>query len=190
MSIAPYKIVKSTLPVSTIAHRLETIAARFDQLHSEGYEDTDCVLNFREVAVTSTACGTVACHGGWLSTMEFMRPDLKTMDDGVFENSINLQTHLQEFQCGAALLAAYLGLTVESRPQPWWRFAIWADQNPEVWGNDRGLGMFSSDGARSFVPYDQKRVTLATIATRYRGVAARLRTRGYFEYRGAKCQTS
>lgn len=129
-----------------IPDNLRTMADRFEEL-----ADAQKVLDFSEPRVAQ--CGTVACHGGWAAVI-------------LVEDVGNSCGH---FLQGAQTLAEFL------RPGwGWYDLEEWADDNPELWGNEYGVDMFNSDGYRAFGFDEPGECDLYDIAAHYRGVADRI----------------
>lgn len=77
-------------------------------------------LNMSVSQVSSVGCGTIHCHGGWYAvaacdTSEFI----------VFDN-------------GACKMTEDLGFDDPDM----YSLTTWANQNPEIWGNNKGAGIF------------------------------------------------
>lgn len=122
------------------------------------------------------ACGTVACHAGWLAVA--IREDGRlaaqtpTADDGHVWQEVNWRT-------GARRLSGYLGFpqTMDGNigmADGIHSFSQWADENPALWGNEHGRYMFASTGESAFgAEFDD--VTLTNIGQWYLDVADRVR---------------
>ena len=97
-------------------------------------------------------CGTVHCHAGWYLLAKIW--DLKSDFIGSGEK------HL--YEDGAYLMAKDLGLKKIRKLEGW------AAKHPEIWGNDMGDFMFSSEESLGYPD------TLADIVDHWRGVRRRL----------------
>jgi hypothetical protein len=106
------------------------------------------ILDFYRGDMSKTACGTVACHGGWAAVI------LNSTDSC--------------YLVGAADLSHYLGF--------WGKYAysLWAAENPTIWGNTSGEWMFTSYGHRAFDFIESDQCTLLDIAQWYYNISRRL----------------
>ena len=165
--------IKSKLSPAEFADKLEIVANALEQAATE----TEAVLDFPSADVTveeGPTCKTIACHGGWLSTL----PCFAGLEVEVFMPD--------DYSIGAAYISKFLGLYEAGEDGRFWDdddlFRMWAHQNPTLWGNEDGETMFSSGGALAFRTLAGEvvtnNVTLETIVNRYRGVANRVRALG------------
>jgi hypothetical protein len=83
-------------------------------------------------------CGTIHCVGGWYAVVNLNRKEIKA---GIKEG-------LVRYEDGANLMANDLGF------EDGYVLAIWAYENPEIWGNDRGCSMFTKKIAYSNSGFD------------------------------------
>ncbi len=77
----------------------------------------------------SHTCGTVHCHAGWYAIANKEKIGFTHKDGYV------------GFDKGYNVMCADLGFKYDKG------LRLWADQNPEIWGNDSGERMFYSAGA-------------------------------------------
>ena len=104
-------------------------------------------------------CGTVCCHAG--AYLLARRPVSSAF--GVVTYNLGSYTR------GADIMANDLGF------EQAWDLQRFMAIHPEIWGNERGSGLFASSYA--FTPSDVYTTTLAEIIEHWKGVAERLRER-------------
>lgn len=97
-------------------------------------------------------CGTPMCHGGWYAVGRM--PKTKIIEKHVS------YTH------GASLMSKDLGFNNDSQLEEW------AEQNPELWGNKCGWGIFSA--AKAFTNAEFELTSLTQIIDHWKGVQERL----------------
>jgi hypothetical protein len=95
--------------------------------------------------VFSPICGTPMCHVGWYASVNYI--------SGI------------DFTEGSNMIASDLGFRNKIELKEW------AHDNPEIWGNDRGEGMFC-DG-EAFGQEDDTGFTLKTIIDHWKAVKKR-----------------
>lgn len=148
------------------ADRMEEMGNKFIDIH-QAEKMSSRNLNFDESFVDEKSrCNTVACHGGWGSVIF----------DLWKENSSLACVEYQDYISGANAIADFIGfkrfggMRFNST-----YFEDWAEENPELWGNEWGEKMFGLDGYISF-GFDRKgECTLEDIGNHYIQVAARIR---------------
>lgn len=139
------------------------IASVFEELAST---ETNKVQMSR-VNIERTECGTVACHAGWYAfnhlSNKFKWHKYHELDEREFLSAIDRHISWRD---GSDLIAKDLGFTCMSDVEKW------AEENPDIWGNENGKFLFSSNSA--FGCSRNKKVTLVDIANHWKGVAERL----------------
>lgn len=128
--------------------KLREVAAKFREIY---VNEKETKLDFDMSYVKPTPCGTVACHGGWALVA------IEGLED----------SRRRPYAAGVQQLEQYL------TTNPNWRFPLWAYENPDLWGNTYGIGMFFADGYKAF-DSECFNCTLLTIADHYDAVAARI----------------
>jgi hypothetical protein len=111
-------------------------------------------LDFDMSLVVENECGTVACHGGF--GLVALTP--KYMD--------------KTFWHGADAIGEFLGFGDEKG------FCNWAEANPDIWGSEFSLYMFSNIGYKAFARDADDLLTLADIGEWYCDVSRRLKEVG------------
>lgn len=112
----------------------------------------NCPVDMSEVEVDfDHPCGTPQCHGGWYALVTCNRRD----EHGAFS----------DYSDGARRMAIDLGFKNENYLE------VWADDNPEIWGNNGGLFMFQSNAA---FKYPGRVESLDEIIDHWKGVQSRL----------------
>jgi len=96
-------------------------------------------------------CGTVHCVGGWYG-----------ISCGIHQDVDMEREHYISFTEGCELMADHLGLSSDME------LVIWARDNPEIWGNEYGQYLLSSDKA-----YDGAQ-TLKEVTDHFIAVQSRL----------------
>lgn len=82
-------------------------------------------LNMMEPSVNNNhTCGTVHCYAGWYAVA-----------------TLDLENKILSYTDGKQKLAEDLGFRTDRELQDW------TDDNPEIWGNQRGPAMFTSTEA-------------------------------------------
>lgn len=149
-------MIKSKYDNVELAARFIFMAERFLNLFKM-YENPPVEFSETKVCAQDNLCGTAACHAGW--ALVALKPDAGVRaDEGLYE-----------FTDGRAELGVYLGFSGGGA------FALWAYENPDLWGSKWGGCMFGMTGYRAFGRTDQDPpMTLADIAAWYLGVAERL----------------
>lgn len=107
----------------------------------------NCKLDMMEPYLYKHRCGTTACHAGYAALIL-----LKAQ-------------HKTHFKKGANALAEFLGFS------SYFSLEDWADDNPAIWGNVNGTGMFACYEAFNMGASDQ---SLAGIVKHYMLVAKNL----------------
>ena len=131
------------------AEDARAVAETFDRILADpSYDGHHVIMSQANVTVE---CGTTACHAGWY---ELARAPAGTEIKSLFWTD------------GADQMARDLGF--EYRED----LTEWARDNPDVWGNEYGYGMFQLNLAFGDGP-----ITLADIAEHWHGVANRLEAR-------------
>lgn len=128
------------------AERFILLAEKF--IHVFKTEKT--CLDFDTMRITSHACGTVACHGGW----------------GLVALAPEKITDKSSFVEGAVAIARSLGFKDDDE------LTKWAGDNPHLWGSHKGGEMFTRTGYEAFASTED--MTLGDIASWYLDVAGRL----------------
>ena len=100
-------------------------------------------------------CGTTHCHGGWYSLAKHW--DLKSKFLG--------GRALHDFLSGGRAMAEDLGF------KSMYHLRYWAEENPKIWGNDKGALLFDDNKAFNY----EGKLTLAKIVDHWRGVSKRLK---------------
>lgn len=149
-------MIKSEYDNVELAARFIFMAGRFLNLFKM-YENPPVEFSEARVCARDDLCGTAACHAGW--ALVALKPDAK----------VRAYKGLYGFSQGANELGRYFGFY--SRHS----FALWAHENPDLWGSRSGYYMFGVTGYAAFGRTDQDPpMTLADIAAWYLGVAERL----------------
>jgi len=97
-------------------------------------------------------CGTPACHGGWYAVYACEFP-INNFEGFGFSTGMRRMNNK---------LGSETGFELET----------WASKNPELWGNKRGAGVFSSESA--FGKNYSESLTLKDISDHWMKVAERL----------------
>lgn len=106
-------------------------------------------------------CGSPACFGGWLAVLYDTEKAFRSTDH------INKKTNpCRSFLDGADAFAVDLGF--ENLIQ----LKIWAENNPDIWGNNCEYDMFCSNKAFGFE--EEAKITTKDISKHLYGVAERL----------------
>lgn len=100
-------------------------------------------------------CGSPACHAGWFAVARNQEQD-KITKNGVKHYN---------FHHSAKEMAVFLGFDSEQDLENW------AFENPTLWGNTYGGGMFSDRSA--FLPGEGRQPTLKEIGKHWLKVASR-----------------
>lgn len=111
-------------------------------------------LDFGKSYVEIDSCGTVACHGGW--GVVLYAPSNEVLD----------------YEEGAGFIENQLGFDIRNGLN----LEIFAEDNPEWWGNDLGRYMFGGVGyeAFGFEWADRDECTLESIGNHYIEVGNRI----------------
>jgi len=118
-------------------------------------------MNSTSIAYEDNICGTPMCHAGWY---------LVATNQGVMEQWFHDASRaITNFPCyvdGAEALAKDLGFVTRHG------VAQYYDQHPELWGNDDGIEMFSSESAffTEDESYYEGKLTLSVIRNWWAGV--------------------
>ena len=100
-------------------------------------------------------CGTVHCHAGWYA--------LACEWDGGSPHLGDDPDHVVDYRHGVRLLKRDLGAAPD----------VWAEENPDIWGNDWGGEMFGSAVAFGG-PDGDPTLTVRKIVDHWKGVAGRM----------------
>lgn len=136
-----------------IPERLREMAQKYLDIYNN--LEFKAIIDFDKSDCIETSCGTVACHGGWAG---------QALEIGHSPQSTRY------FIYGADRLSKFLfdDDSVNSGA-----LEIWAQNNPKLWGNSRGISMFASIGyeAFGFTGSTRHECTLEHIAMHYKIVA-------------------
>ena len=163
------------------------VVARFDRaIEREGNIDVVMAESTPQRAKDSE-CGTIACHGGHYAVQyavdelknveweDFIRGGTKVLMVHYTQWDGDEASHTVVYSDGALFMARDLGFADMSE------LTSWADQNHELWGNQRGENMFCATshaftGADSCS--DSRSVTLSEVRDHWQGVADRIKALG------------
>lgn len=141
-------VVSLPIPAAQFSEKLRWLGNKFIEL-----DDGKNTLNFHAPYVHKKSlveeCGTIACHAGWGCVIFDLTPPFL-------------------WSYGANAIAYHLGFKF------WQSYTIWAMFHKEIWGNQYGDLMFSSDGAAAFNVVYQHECTLKTVGQYYLGLAGRV----------------
>lgn len=131
------------------------LATFFDLINHS--EDESAVVDMSEPSVPDLrkhSCGTEACHAGWF---------------GAYYCKHN---PVGDFMNYSEIIANSLGFRDTKDEEARNRMLQYFEDNPDIWGNKFGGGMFT--GARAFRKEEGKPITLKVIAEHWYKVAERL----------------
>ena len=112
-------------------------------------------------------CGTIACHAGWYALHKFREDSVWSEFEDDMKALVRRGYFVSWFD-GASAMAGDLGFDNVGS------LTLWADMNPDLWGNDFGRHMFASAMAFGNTPVEDNETTLSHIAEHWRSVADRL----------------
>ena len=126
---------------------IKKIAETFRKVAKEHGGNDGSEVDMSVTSINQTECGTCACHAGWyaLATTEHEW-------DGSyahFKDEKGGWAPAITYGYGADRMAEAAGY--ESR----YKLEEWAHENPEMWGNGYGGGMFSDSRAFGYFEYDE-----------------------------------
>ena len=143
-------------------------------------------INMAVVSIEKEPCGTLCCHAGLFSLARAMDKDGwimwpykwkslgKNFEDGrdtarlMFEGQKNSDFYERvPYVAGECAMNQFLGYEKDDKDD----LTTWADENPELWGNEYGGQMFSWDGAFDM---DDNGTTVEVILKHWRKVADRI----------------
>lgn len=104
-------------------------------------------------------CGTTACHGG-----AYLLICTKELNISPFIYSQTDAATTAPYVRGGGMMARHLGFKRCAE------LTMWADRNPELWGNIHGMHMFDNAGT----PFGVRYPTLHDICEHWLAVAARI----------------
>ena len=129
------------------------------------------ILNMSDDLITRGGCGTAACHGGWYA-MKIEDVGWKLGSGASIlvhgDGADTADWHSVKFWHGADLMAKDLGFENMEF------LKIWAEENPDIWGNKYGAMMFHSGGRKAFGVNPGIKTTLEHIGRHWMAVADRL----------------
>ena len=185
-----YQVV-TNLAAPDFANRLRIIGRKFIELSGRPL----CKLDFIVPTVKKTnACGTIACHGGWLYEL-LPEPNFADVYGEDFQRLLDrgdIAEEFSEYIKGALKVASFLGLRWSlgedlkdmEQEEPAIKlkalatlFPSWAHQNPMLWGNCEGLDMFLGFGWVAFSRRSDE-CTLKDVGRWYLEVADRVSMTG------------
>lgn len=145
-----YDYMKNKHP---IPERLREMAQKYRDIYNN--PEFKAILDFDKSNCIKTSCGTVACHGGWAG--QALEIDVDPGAAGYFIR-------------GADKLSKFLFNDDSAHEES---LENWARNNPKLWGNSKGLFMFSACGyeAFGFCVSSGHECTLESIADHYYMVA-------------------
>lgn len=112
-----------------------------------------CSVNFDQSVVEDSACGTVACHGGFALLALYDQPAIG---------------HASDYRQGANALGRHLGFENHQG------LLDWARDNPDLWGSPYGDDMFDGEDGHLAFNGEEGKISLEDIASWYLKVAERL----------------
>ena len=156
--------------------------------------DTRPILDMVHCDINRGSCCTVACHAGHFLLAHYIENPESRIETNYDEftgpaprhdGSIQLEHeeyYLDAWSRGATLIAERLGFRYDysdSDKVIQWRLKSWADQNPDLWGNQNGYEMFAYPTAFPFPACPDNDDAVRLIATHWRDVGNRIREKYY-----------
>ena len=134
--------------------KLQTYADLLDELEGDEYAVAKCY--------DLQPCGTIGCHAGWATKL------LAKVPANNFHGIPN-----NHYSLGIKVISRIMGF--DSRHlREGITFSVWAQYNPNLWGNEFGGLMFTGNGGMAFGKDCFIKVTLKDIAEWYGALAGRL----------------
>ena len=142
---------------------LNTAAQRYPDHHVAMYSQTISQIPEQE----GVGCETVACIAGFYYLGKVTNPKFSRYEKNKENFLITVNGDAANFIEGAEMFARDLGFKEAED------ICQWAEQNPTIWGNNNGLGLFSHEKAYGR-PADMK-LTIDQVVVHLREVSERLR---------------
>ena len=164
---------------------VKKIADTFAMLAEQFPDENDAVRMaatfIKRPAGQTAGCGTFACHAGWFAFAQIEGSAPGTWDPRSpyfpgMERYVDRDGNTVGFAQGALWMAITAGFTRDGPMTPAEALEQWANDHPDLWGNEHGRSMFNSPSA--FLSYEEQEqnafMSLRTVAIHWEGVYERL----------------
>jgi hypothetical protein len=121
--------------VNYVINKLESVR---EQANEEDAFNMDEARVYDKEEEDKYECGTVHCVGGWYAVASLRRKMIKD----------KIKNGYVSFKDGVELMAKDLGFNYPCD------FAVWLEDNPEIWGNKNGYEAFDNKRAYDNPGYD------------------------------------
>ena len=138
------------------SNKVFRVVKKFERVLPFAKHDDALDMRTTFVSCEDHPCGTTHCHAGWYALAHYW--DLKShhLDDG---------SEIVTYSTGVGNMCRDLGFNTEDG------LLLWAKDNPEIWGNESGYGMFSSRHAFNY----EGELTLQKIVDHWKEVGKQLK---------------